>query len=324
MISPRVVITDGAFPNFAQEEMVLQSVNGKLLVGQCQTEDDVLELAADADALIVQWAPISRRVIEGLKRCKMIARYGIGIDTIDIDAASENGVLVSNAGDYCVTEVAEHTLALILACARKLKHFDYSIRKGEWDAIQIGKPMHRFSCQTVGIFGFGTIGEIVSRMVDALGFSTIAYDPYRGLLPSPTRQVDLDTLLAESDYITIHAPMIPSMRGFFNAEKLRKMKRTAFLINTARGAIINEQDLLASIRANEITGAALDVFEQEPLLADNPIRAEHRILMSPHAAYYSDQALLSLQREPAEEVARFFRGESPKWTLNSDRVRPLV
>lgn len=321
MHKPKIAIVDGSFPNFDQEMSLLGALDGSVVIGQCRTEDEVIALARDSDAVLVQWAPVSRRVLGNLTRCKIVARYGLGVDMIDVQAASERGIAVTNAGDYCTLEVAEHTVAMVLACARKLKVLDQYVRDGLWDTIAAAAPVERFSKRTVGILGFGTIGEMVAARLHGLGFSVLVSDPFSAKPPEPYRQVDLETLLRESDFLTIHVPLTAATRGLFNRERFQQMKRTAFVVNTSRGPVIRETDLISAIQAGEIAGAALDVFEGEPPGKDSPLLADRRALLTPHAAYYSEDSLRALQSNPAEEIVRFFRGEPLRWMLNAADLR---
>lgn len=315
----KVILTDHAFLNTDAERAALRDLADVVDASPLRTEDDVIRAAHDADGLIIGFVPITARVIDALPKLKCVVRYGVGYETIDVPAATERGIWVANVPDYCIPEVADHALALLLALARKVIPLDASVRRNEWSAVKASKPIHRIEGRTLGLIGMGRIGREVARRAKAFGLNVIVADKY--LSPEKAAEagatlVALDALLPVADFISIHAPLTPETRHLMNAEALARMKPTAYLINVARGAIIDTVALAGVLSAGKIAGAALDVFEQEPLPADHPIRTAPNAILNAHAAWYSEEAMAQLQRFAAEEVARVLRGEPMKNPLN--------
>ncbi|BCX02616.1 MAG: D-isomer specific 2-hydroxyacid dehydrogenase family protein [Candidatus Roseilinea sp.] len=319
----KVVITDHAFPSLDPERAVLRDLAEVVDRSPLRTEDDVIQAAQDADALIIGFVPITARVMDALPRLRCVVRYGVGYETIDVPAAVARGIQVANVPDYCIPEVADHAMALLLALARKVIPLDASMRRGEWATLKTAKPVHRIEGRTLGLIGMGRIGSAVARRALGFGMRVIVHDKYL----SPERAqaagatwVDLDALLHEADFISIHTPLTPETHHLINAEAIGKMKPGAYLINVARGAIVDTPALAEALRAGRIAGAALDVFEQEPLPADHPIRNAPNTILHPHAAWYSEEAMIQLQINAAEEVARALRGEPLKNPLTPMRT----
>ncbi|GIV85943.1 MAG: D-isomer specific 2-hydroxyacid dehydrogenase family protein [Candidatus Roseilinea sp.] len=319
----RVIVTDHAFPSLDPERGVLAGLAEVIDCSPLRTEDDVICAARDADALIIGFAPITARVMDALPRLRCVVRYGVGYETIDVPAAAARGIQVANVPDYCIPEVADHTMALLLALARRVIPLDASVRRGEWATLKIAQPAHRIEGQTLGLIGIGRIGSAVAQRALGFGMRVIAYDKYlppeRAQAAGATR-VDLDTLLREADFISIHAPLTPETRHLINAEAIGKLKPSAYLINVARGAIVDTLALADALQMGKLAGAALDVFEQEPLPADHPIRNAPNVILHPHAAWYSEEALTQLQVNAAEEVARALRGEPLKNLLTPAKL----
>lgn len=318
----KVVITDHAFPSLDPERAVLNGLAEVIDRSPLRTEDDVIRVAHDADALIIGFVPITARVMDALPRLRCVVRYGVGYETIDVPAAAARGIQVANVPDYCIPEVADHALALLLALARKVIPLDASMRRGEWATLKTAKPVHRIEGQTLGLIGMGRIGSAVARRALGFGMRVIVHDKYL----SPERAqtagatlVDFDTLLREADFVSIHTPLTPETRHLLNAEAIGKMKPSAYLINVARGAIVDTLALADALHMGKLAGAALDVFEQEPLPDDHPIRNAPNIILHPHAAWYSEEAMIQLQINAAEEVARALRGEPLKNPLTPAR-----
>lgn len=318
----KVVITDHAFPSLEPERAVLDGLAEVADRSPLRTEDDVIHAAHDADALIIGFVPITARVMDALPRLRCVVRYGVGYETIDVSAAAARGIQVANVPDYCIPEVADHAIALLLALARKVISLDASMRRGEWATLKTAKPVHRIEGQTLGLIGMGRIGSAVARRALGFGMRVLVHDKYL----SPERAqaagamlVDFDALLREADFISIHTPLTPETRHLINAEAIGKMKPSAYLINVARGAIVDTLALADALQMGKLAGAALDVFEQEPLPADHPIRNAPNTILHPHAAWYSEEAMVQLQINAAEEVARALRGEPLKNPLTSAR-----
>jgi len=326
MSNPTVAILDCNFPNTNLERGIVQSTGAALVVGNCRTEEEVIDFAADADACIVQYAPLTRRVLRNLRRCRVVARYGIGVDNIDVPAATDEGIWITNVPGFCKVELAEHTLAMILAFARRLNRLDRSVHRGEWETIGNMRPTRRLSELTLGLIGFGFVGREVATRARAFGLRVLATAPRTTaevMAAHGVEKVDLDTLLTSADFISLHCPLTPETRHLIDAERLALVKPSTFLINTSRGAIVDEAALIAALRAGRLAGAGLDVLEREPPAPDNPLLAMENVEITPHAAYYSDDSLAYLQTSVAEEVARVLRGERPRSPVNPE-VTPRV
>lgn len=315
----KVVITDHAFLSLEPERQVLSGLAEVIDRSPLRSEDEVIQACTDADALIIGFVPITARVMDALPRLRCVVRYGVGYETIDVPAATTRGVWVANVPDYCVPEVADHALALMLALARKIIPLDAALRRGEWATVKIAKPIHRLAGATLGLIGMGRIGREVARRAQAFGLRVLVYDKYLSAEQAQAvgaTPVELDELLRAADFVSLHTPLTPETHGLINAEALSKMKPSAYLINVARGAIADTHALAAALQAGTIAGAALDVFEEEPLPADHPIRRAPNTILNSHAAWYSEEAMAQLQRNAAEEVARVLRGEPMKNPLN--------
>ncbi|MBD3304901.1 C-terminal binding protein [candidate division KSB3 bacterium] len=315
----RVVITDCDFGAFACERQELEGI-AELAVYQCQTEDDVIAVAQEADGLLVQYAPITRRVMQSLKKCQAIGRYGIGVDTIDVPAATDYGIAVVNVPDYCFEEVSDHALALLLACVRKLRFLDSTVRAGQWD-VQRAAPIYRLRECTVGLIGFGNIAQRVTQKLAGFGCPLLAYDPYA---PSElfrqygVTSANFDQILRQADILSIHVPLTTETHHLFDEHAFRRMKPEAFLINTSRGAIIDEQALYTALQEHWIAGAALDVVEEERLSPDSELLTLDNLLITPHAAFYSVTALQELQKWTARGVAQVLQGQIPTYLVNKE------
>ncbi|MBE4906872.1 C-terminal binding protein [Bacillus luteolus] len=316
----KVLVTDYEYETFAPEKEVLDKLGLELTFAQCRTEDDVIEAARDADALINQYAPISRRVIESLEKCKVISRYGVGFNTIDIEAATEKGIIVGNVTDYCLDEVSDHAMALILSCARKVTLMNNEVKKGNWN-FNVAVPIFRLRGRTLGLVGFGNIPQTVAKKAQAFGLDVIAFDPY---VPEEVAKqanvelVTLDELCERSDFISVHAPLNQHTQGMISHEQFNKMKKEAFIINTARGPVIDEAALIAALQEGKIAGAGLDVVEVEPIEATNPLLQMDNVILNPHSAFYSVEAETELKRKTAENVADVLSGYYPTYLVNRD------
>jgi D-3-phosphoglycerate dehydrogenase len=312
---PRIVVTDATFPRLDQERAVAARFGATLEEARCASDAEVAQAAKGTDVLIVQFAKITRKVIELLAPNATIVRYGIGIDNIDLVAAKERGIKVTYVPDYATGEVADHTATLALAALRKLFQLDQSVRAGAWDAVGTARPVKSFQESVVGFVGFGRIGREVHARLQPFGFSSIVSDPYAGketLVALKAKMVDLDTLFGAADLITLHAPLTDATHHIVNADRLSQMKPTAVLVNTARGALIDAEALYEALNTNRIAGAALDVFDQEPLPAESPLRKCPNLILTPHAAWYSTRSAEKLQALAADEVDRHLSGRPPR------------
>jgi D-3-phosphoglycerate dehydrogenase len=313
-----VAQTDSVFPSMDPERRVLEPLGVEFRVGQAKSEEEVLALAGEADGILNCYAKMTARVIAGLKRCRVIARYGIGVDNVDLAAATGAGIVVTNVPDYCVDEVSDHALALFLALARQVVAADRAVKAGAWDVVA-HKGIQRIRGQRLGLLGFGKIARALAGKARALGMEVLAVDPFvdgAAMAALNVRAVDLDTLLAEADVVSVHVPLSPQTRGILGERELARMKPTAFVINTSRGGLVDEAALAAALRAGRLGGAALDVVAQEPPGPDHPLRQAPHAILTPHLAFYSREAVVELQTKVAEEVARALRGEPPRSPVN--------
>ncbi|MFK7791031.1 MAG: C-terminal binding protein [Devosiaceae bacterium] len=314
-MSFRVVVTDSIFPNLDQEEAAAGAAGANFEGFQCKSAEDVANAVAGADVAVVQFAPFTEAAAQAVKTGATIIRYGVGYDNIDVAASKVAGLKVGYVPDYCTDEVADHTAALALSLLRKLPVLDASVRAGEWAAVKHSRPLKPFSETKFGFFGIGQIGSAVLQRIKGFGFEIIAADP--GLTAQEAHAlgialVDADTLLATADIITCHAPATSQTIGFFNAENFAKMQPHAFLVNTARGQLINEGDLADALREGTIQGAGLDVFAAEPLPANSPLRDVPGLILTPHSAWYSHAAIGRLQGLVAQDITRALNGEGPR------------
>ena len=312
---PKVVITDCDHLSVEIERKVLNQIKPEFVLAYCNTEDEVIEAAQDADGIISQYAPITRRVIESLKRCKVIARYGVGVDNINVEAATEYGIIVANVPDYCVDEVSTHTMALILACARGITLLNGKIREKIWD-FTLAKPLFRTKGKTLGLFGLGKIARAVAQKASGFGFKIIAYDPYISRIDGGIELVEFSKLLSNSDFFSIHSPLTDETRHSFGENELKAMKKTAFLINTARGPIVDEKALYQALKKRWIAGAALDVMEKEPPDWENPLPKLDNLIITPHISFYSEESYVELKTKTAEALLSVLKGELPRTFVN--------
>jgi D-3-phosphoglycerate dehydrogenase len=280
--------------------------------------EEFLPQAADCDALLNTYAgPITADVMAGMPKCRIIARYGIGVDTIDLEAATRAGIIVTNNPTYCIEEVAEHTMALLLACARKIAFYDRMVRSGRWE-VPPGKPIYRLAGRTLGLVGFGNIARQVAIRAAAFGMRVLYADPFiaEGQFDAPGKKVGIDALLAESDFVSLHPPLTPDTRKMMNDAAFSKMKPSAFVINCARGPVIDTEALVRALDAKKIAGCALDTTDPEPLPDPHPLRGREDVIVAPHVAWYSEQAMAGLQAGAPGEVRRVLSGEWPVNVVN--------
>jgi D-3-phosphoglycerate dehydrogenase / 2-oxoglutarate reductase len=317
-----VVITDCDHDSVDPERAVLDGHDVELRVLQCRTPEEVAAQAGDADVLINQYVPITGAVLDALPRCRLVVRYGVGVDNVDVDAAAERGVWVANVPDYGRDEVADHTLALAMSLLRGVVVLDRSVRDGTWD-LEAARPLRRLSTLTWGVVGCGAIGRAVADRAAGLDMRVLGYDLPQARSGPPIERVPLEQLLEEADLVSLHAALTPGSHHLIGTEALGRMRPTAFLVNTARGGLVDAAALLAALDAGELAGAALDVLEGEPpdelgwRLVRHP-----RVVATPHAAWYSEEAFHTLKTEVAREALRVLAGESPRSPVNTPAARP--
>jgi D-3-phosphoglycerate dehydrogenase / 2-oxoglutarate reductase len=319
MTRPRVVITDCDHGTMAIEQEVLGGV-AHLELHQRNDEAGLLEFCLDADGIITQYGAFSPRVLRALRRCRVIARYGVGVDTIDLAAATDHGIIVTFVPDYSTDEVSNHAAALILALHRRVLPLDREVRAGHWD-FRVAAPIQRLASQTLGIVGLGRIGSALAAKMRAFGLTVIAADPYRTDWPEWVRRVPLEELLQAADIVSLHCPLTAETRHLISTTALQKMKPTAILVNTSRGGVVDTEAVLQALRQPWIAGAALDVQEAEPMPATHPLAGMDNVILTPHAAWYSEDSILECKRKTALAVRRVLEGQIPAAVANPDVLK---
>ena len=317
MARAKVVLTDYVWESLEVEKKILAGL-AELVPLQTKKPEEFIAQAADCDALLNTYAgPITAEVMEKMPKCKIIARYGIGVDTIDLDAATRAGIIVTNNPTYCIEEVAEHTMALLLACARKVAFYDRMVRGGRW-AVPPGKPLFRLAGSTLGLVGFGNIARQVAVRAASFGMRVLYADPFvkEGQFGEPGRKVELNDLFRESDFVSVHPPLTPQTRKMIGDDALSRMKPGAFLLNCSRGPVVDTEALVRALDARKIAGCALDTTDPEPLPDPHPLRGRENVIINPHVAWYSETAMVGLQAGAPGEVRRALTGEWPVNVVN--------
>ena len=313
MSKSKVVVSDQVFPSVEVERDLLADIDAELTVATGDV-DSVLATAANADAILNTYLPWTAESIGRLTQCKIIARYGIGFDNVDLKAAADAGIVVTNVPDYSVEEVATHALALILSALRKVVVADESVRSGTW-SIDNFRPIRRLSTLTVGLLGYGRIARRIAAPLAALGAEIIAHDPYLQPGPDLPPLLEFETVLSRSDIISLHLPLTDETRGIIDTDALARMRSGSILVNTSRGPLVDFDALAAALTDGTIGAAALDVFDVEPLDASR-IEGVPNLIVTPHMAYYSEEALVESQRKAATQVIKVLTGEKPDYRVN--------
>ena len=320
---PLVAVTDSVFPSLDAAERVLSAIGAELRLADGPTPDAILKVARSADAILVTYAKITADIIQQLTRCRIISRFGIGVDNVDLAAATAKGIVVTKVPDYCVDEVSDHAMALLLAAVRKIPFSDTRVHGGEWKMPSV-VPIHRLRGTTLGLVGFGRIPQLVAPKARAFGMQVIASDPFvpKSVMEAAgVEQVAFDRLVERSDYISIHAPLTPETHHLFDAGVLGRMKPTAYVVNNARGPLIDESALVDALNAGRIAGAALDVVEQEPPPPGSALLTCRNLILTPHTGFYSDESLVELQTKATEEVVRVLGGQQPRNPVNPETLK---
>ena len=318
----KVVVVNLGYETYQFERDILEPIGARLVLSpiDCMAEEDVISVARDADGILVREAPIRKRVIEAFERCRIISRYGVGLDNIDLETARQKRIFVSNVPDYGTEDVSDHAVALMLACVRTLLIRDHNLRQGNFE-LGIVDDIYRTTGKNLGIVGYGKIARAFHRKWK--GFRpgrVLVYDPYVAsdrVVAEGAEAVELDILLSESDFITIHTPLTPQTRHLINAAALNKMKKTAILVNTSRGAVVDETALIKALQEKHILAAGLDVFEKEPVGKDHPLVKMPNVVLTSHVAWYSKDSAKELQSRAAQEVRRVLTGDRPVCWVNS-------
>jgi len=319
MPRPIIAVTDSPFPSLDPAKAALAGLDPEYRMAKGSSADDILAEARDADAVLVTYAKLPGELLRQLKRCKAIGRFGLGVDNIDLPAAKELGIAVNYVPDYCLREVSDHAMALLLALARKVTLSNKLVQSGHWEVPPI-VPLRRLEGRVLGLIGFGNIPRALAPKAKAFGLKVLTHDPYvKGdvLQQAGVEGVSFDDLLARSDFISVHAPLTPATRGLVNAATFAKMKKGAILINTARGPLVDETALVAALDSGQLGGAALDVVTTEPLAKDSPLIGRDNVILTPHTAFYSVEALEELQTKCASDVARVLSGGKAVYPISA-------
>lgn len=317
-MSQKLVVTDQAFGNTRHEQAAAALVGAQFSEHQCRSEDETLEAVRGAHAVLNNFAPMTHRVMAAMAPGAVVVRYGVGVDNVDLAAARALGVRVCNVPDYGVEEVADHAAAMTLALARKLDHYGTGIRNGEWKIAQMVDGLRSLRDTTVGLIGLGRIARAFASRMAAFGCTIVGYDPY--VTNQQAREAGIEPMsraevIACANVLSLHVPLTPETRHVIDADAMAQMPKGAILINCSRGGLIDETALAAALASGKLSGAGLDVFEKEPLPADSPLRSAPHLLVSPHAAFFSDASVDALQRLASEEALRGLRGEALRCAL---------
>ncbi|MBI2440525.1 MAG: C-terminal binding protein [Lentisphaerae bacterium] len=314
-----VIIADDRYAHYREETEVLNAIGAEIVPTKSQVAADLQQACRAADGIIVNLAPINAAVIAAMERCRIISRYGVGFDNVDVGAATARGIWVANVPDYCGEDVSDQALALLMSCVRKVALRDRQVRAGIWD-IKSAAPQWRLAGKTFVFFGFGQIARVLHRKLSGFGLKRfLVYDPFldeKAVRELGAAKTDFDTALREGDFFSIHMPLNDQTRGMFNEQTLRQMKPTAILINTSRGPIIDERALYRALSEGWINSAGLDVFEQEPVGRDNPLLKLDNITVSGHTGWYTEESQTELKRKAAENVRDALTSGKPKYAVN--------
>jgi D-3-phosphoglycerate dehydrogenase / 2-oxoglutarate reductase len=314
-----IAITDSPFPSLDPAKKALEKLDPEYRMAKSPAAEDILAVARDADAVLVTYARLPGELLRELKRCKAIGRFGLGVDNIDLPAAKALGIAVNYVPDYCLREVSDHAMALLLALARKVTLSNKLVQSGRWEVPPI-TPLRRLEGQVLGLIGFGNIPRALAPKAKAFGLRVVTHDPYvkpEVLAKAAVEDASFDALLGMSDFISVHAPLSATTRGLINAAAFAKMKQGALLINTARGPLVDEPALVAALDSGKLGGAALDVVASEPLAKDSPLLGRDNVIITPHIAFYSVEALEELQTKCASDVARVLSGGKALYPISA-------
>jgi D-3-phosphoglycerate dehydrogenase len=321
MLRARIAVSDSAFPNLDPARKILAKSEAELRLAEEPTPGAILKVARQADAVLVTYAQLTGEMIRQMLRCQIIARFGVGVDNVDIRAATEAGIVVTNVPDYCIDEVSDHAMALLLALSRKVSLANTCVHAGGWEMSAV-VPIHRLRGSVLGLVGFGRIAQLLTPKAKAFGLRVISCDPWvedETMTGAGVEKVDFAALIRSSDYISIHAPLVAETDRLFDARVFRQMKPSAYLINTARGSIVDEADLAQALDAGHLAGAALDVLSREPP-ENSPLLGRENVILTPHMSFYSVESLIDLQTRATEEVLRVLSGEKPHNAINPEAL----
>jgi len=317
----KVVVTDQGYASYEPERSELAAVGADLVLARCRTEADVGEVCKDADGVITRLAPVGPSAIEAMDKCRVISRYGVGVDNVNVEAATAKGIVVANVRDYCNEDVSDHALALLMACVRKTSLRDRQVRAGMWD-IGAKDPVYRVAGKTLGLVGYGGIARTLHRKVSGLALrEVLVFDPYvpaEEIANAGARSVELDELIEKSDFISIHAPLTDQTRHLIGPEQFKAMKTTAILVNTSRGPLVDPDALYDALASGQINSAGIDVYEPEPPAADCRLFQLDNVVLTDHTGWYSEESQLALQTSAARSVALVLAGRKPLFCVNPE------
>jgi D-3-phosphoglycerate dehydrogenase / 2-oxoglutarate reductase len=321
MPSLLVAVADSVFPNLDLARAVVSRAGAELRMASQPTPEGIVAAAKDADAVLVTYAKINADMIREMKKCRIISRFGIGVDNVDIGAATLAGIVVTKVPDYCIDEVSDHAMALLLSLVRKIPFSSARAHAGRWEMPAV-TPIHRLRGTVLGLVGFGRIPQLVAPKAKAFGMRVMAYDPYVPLNvmeQAGVGRLEFAELLKISDYISIHSPLLPETHHLFSTDVFGQMKQGALIVNTSRGPVVDEAALAAALDTKQIGGAALDVLEQEPPVS-SPLFGRDNVILTPHTSFYSVESLEELQTKAAEEVVRVLTGQPPRNPVNPEAL----
>jgi len=320
----QVVITDLGYPGYEPEEKELAQVGAELIRTECSTVEEVAAACRQADGVLTRLAPVRAAAIEQMQKCRVISRYGVGVDNVDVQAATARGIVVANVRDYCNEDVSDHALALLLSCVRKTVRRDKQVRAGEWD-IGSDDPVWRIAGKTLGLVGFGAIARTLLRKVGGFGLDQVlAFDPYvddKEIARTGARKVELDELLARSDFVSVHAPLTDETHHLIGARQFERMKPTAVLVNTSRGGLVDPDALYEALKSGAINSAGIDVYEPEPPAGDCKLFELDNIVLTDHTGWYSEESQRTLQESTARNAALVLTGKEPLFCVNPEVLK---
>lgn len=312
-----VCVSDARHAGYDIEAEILKTIDAELKICKCETPEQIAAECADADAILLDLAPMTKEAIAGLKNCKIINRYGVGYDNVDVEACTEKGIQVTNVPDYCAEDVSDHALALLMACLRDVSRRDRMIRQGQWNLQRDG---FRLAGKTLGVLGFGRIARALVKKCSGFGFAHIlVYDPYvsaEACQAAGAEKAELKDVMSQADFLSLHMPVTPETKGMINAESLGWMKPTAILVNTGRGPLVDDEAMIAALKEHKILAAGLDTHNIEPLPAGSPYLTLDNVILTDHTAYSTVEAVKELKTKAAENIVRALTGEAPKYPVN--------
>lgn len=321
MSKKKVMITDYEYKSLKNEEEIFKDNGIEFIKAQGKTEEEVIENApADVNGLLVQYAKIGEKVFKALPELKVVGRYGIGVDSVDLEAATKYGVSVVNVGDYCLDEVSDHAMALLLSLVRKISLLNNDVKNKNWD-FKISKPIYRLKGKTIGLVGFGQIPRVLVKKAKAFGLKVVVADPFLDRKVAADYKVELlelTELLKKSDYISLHVPLNKNTKNLISQKEFKLMKENAFIINTSRGGVIDEKALIEALKNKEIAGAGLDVTNKEPIEKDNPLLNMKNVIITPHVGWYSEESQEELQTKAAQGVLSVLLNKEPEFLVNPE------